>query len=210
MKMSKSFWGQLLFAEVFTMIFVLVFLPADQQPYAYSTLYTLLFFTSALNLDKHRKKMLWVAGSAFLLEWVSQIFNLHYIHAISNVFNVLFFIFMVGMLITQISKAEKVTRRVIFEAINGYLFLGVVFSLLIILVVEIQPSAYNFSLGKNVIMSDIIYYGFVTLSTLGYGDLLPLTPLSKSLSLLTTLGGQLYLAIIIALLVGKYSNKESE
>jgi hypothetical protein len=46
----------------------------------------------------------------------------------------------------------------------------------------------------------------VTLTTLGYGDILPLTPLARSLAAFTALFGQLYLVIIMAFLIGKYAN----
>jgi hypothetical protein len=49
-----------------------------------------------------------------------------------------------------------------------------------------------------------IYFGFVTLTTLGYGDITPDTILARSLSIFTALIGQLYLVIIMAILIGKY------
>ncbi|MFY0626120.1 MAG: two pore domain potassium channel family protein [Reichenbachiella sp.] len=207
MKLSKNLWGQLLFVEVFLFVFVLGFLPYSLQSYSYSILYTILFFTSAFNLDKHRKTMLWVAGSAIVLEWLSKAFDLVYIRAASNIFNGIFFTIIVGLFIAQVANAKEVKKRVIFEAINGYLLLGIVFSISIALMLDSVPDAYNFSNTEFLQHSDIVYFGFVTLSTLGYGDLLPVHQASKSLALLTTLGGQLYLAVIIALLVGKFSSQ---
>jgi hypothetical protein len=54
-----------------------------------------------------------------------------------------------------------------------------------------------------------MYFTFVSLTSTGYGDFLPLTPAAKSLSNLISITGQLYIAIIIATLVGKYLNKSS-
>jgi voltage-gated potassium channel len=51
-------------------------------------------------------------------------------------------------------------------------------------------------------LSHFSYYSFVTLTTLGYGDITPLTPVARSLSLLEAITGQLYIAILIARLVG--------
>jgi voltage-gated potassium channel Kch len=53
-------------------------------------------------------------------------------------------------------------------------------------------------------VSNYIYFGFVTLTTLGYGDVVPLTPAAKSLAIFTSITGQMYVAIIIAALVSKY------
>ena len=55
-----------------------------------------------------------------------------------------------------------------------------------------------------------MYFTFINLTTTGFGDFLPLTPLAKSLSVLISITGQLYTAIIIAMLVGKYLNKSGE
>ena len=50
----------------------------------------------------------------------------------------------------------------------------------------------------------LIYYTFVTLSTLGYGDVVPSTPQSQAVSLLIAISGQFYMVIIVAAIVGKY------
>ena len=74
------------------------------------------------------------------------------------------------------------------------------------------PDAYNvtFICKTNDHMSDAIqnniYYTFMTFTTTGYGDILPNHPLSKSLAVLISVCGQLYIAIIIAMLVGKYAS----
>jgi len=64
----------------------------------------------------------------------------------------------------------------------------------------------SFSLGEPVAesASEFIYFGFVTLSTLGYGDITPSTPMARSMSIFTSLLGQLYLVIIMALIIGKF------
>lgn len=152
--------------------------------------------------------MIWLATGAFILEWVSTLLSMSVLNAASQTLNVIFFMVIVAMLIAQVAKAKKVNARVIFEAVNGYLLLGLVFVLLIALMTQYDPSSYNFTIDGHWKTSDLIYFGFVTLSTLGYGDLLPLTQASKSLALLTTLGGQLYLAVLVALLVGKFSSQK--
>jgi hypothetical protein len=96
------------------------------------------------------------------------------------------------------------------ESINGYLMLGLSFSILIALVCVIDPNAFSFRHLSETMdpaisyVSNYIYFGFVTLSTLGYGDVVPLTPAARSLSIFTSITGQMYVAIIIAALVSKY------
>ena len=58
-------------------------------------------------------------------------------------------------------------------------------------------------------MYDFIYYSYVTMTSLGYGDIIPITKESQSLALLMIMTGQLYLAVIIAINVSKFLQKKS-
>jgi len=101
------------------------------------------------------------------------------------------------------------------ESINGYLLLGMSFSILIALVCVIDPTAFSFKhltgqMNPSIsYISNYIYFGFVTLSTLGYGDVVPISPAAKSLAIFTSITGQMYVAIIIAALVSKYLGQKS-
>ena len=124
-------------------------------------------------------------------------------------FQIGFFVFLVAGLIREISSQPSVTTIVIVDAITGYLLLGFAFSLFVTVVALLNPGAYQLvsdTPGSGVDrVSESIYYTFVTFSTTGYGDILPKHPLAKSLAILIGISGQLYIAIIIAMLVGKYS-----
>jgi hypothetical protein len=124
-------------------------------------------------------------------------------------------VWIVTALIIQIARTKNVTARVIIEAINGYLLLGLVFTLMVGLVMAYQQEAFNLP-GRKLVasqeadpLSDYVYYTFVTFATLGYGDILPKTPAAKSLAILIAVVGQLYVATIIAMLVGKYAGSAS-
>lgn len=145
-----------------------------------------------------------------LMEWSAIGFGLPLLNAMSKILNAMFFAVIVGLFILNISRAKKVDVSVILGSLNGYLLLGILFSVLITLVVQVDPRSFSFSSDGDVEIIDSLYYGFVTISTLGYGDFLPLKPYSKSLAILITISGQLYVAIIIALLVGKYANPKAE
>jgi voltage-gated potassium channel len=120
---------------------------------------------------------------------------------------------MVGMLIMGIARAENVTLLLILESVSGYLLLGLCLSIMVALFVLFDPYSFNFqNLSNNITpninqTSNYIYYTIVSLTSTGYGDFLPLTPAAKSLSNLISISGQLYIAIIIAMIVGKYLNK---
>jgi voltage-gated potassium channel len=205
--MKKSYWDIILLVEIFILVFLTGFFPSAWHPIIFPALYSALYLTTVAALDKNRGKMLGCAVFLLVAQVIFSVFNLAAIEAISKALNFLFFSFIVVSLIRQIAQAKKVTERVILEAINGYLLLGLVFTFLIAEMIQLDSSSYNFSQNGETTLHNSLYFGFITFATLGYGDLVPLIPSAKSLSILIAVCGQLYLAIIIALLVGKFSSQ---
>lgn len=201
---SKNYWSWILLLEIFFLIFLTSFFPENWQLILFPLLYSALYLTSVSGLEKNNKIMLWVAVSLLIAQGIFKLFNLQIIEAVSKLLNFGFFSFIVLSLIRQISSAKEVTKRVILEAVNGYLLMGLVFTFLIGLMIQFDPMSFNFT-GTS--LHDSMYFGFVTFATLGYGDLLPVKPYAKSLSILIAVCGQLYVAVIIALLVGKFSSQ---
>ena len=96
------------------------------------------------------------------------------------------------------------------KAINSYLLIGVVGAFLFISV-DVGYSffanaehALNFNNIVDPTFHDYIYFSFVTITTLGYGDITPIIPIAKSLTIALSLTGQLYLTILVAMLMGKF------
>mgnify|MGYP003412120118 CR=1 FL=1 len=201
----KDNWAAIVLAEIFILLFITGFFPPHWLPVVGPVLYSLLYLSTVMVLARKRKMMIWVACVLLVAQGLFKIFNWPVIEAISKGLNIIFFVIIVAMFIYQIASAREVTGRVILEAINGYLLLGLVFSFLVSLMLQFDPDAFNFP--NKLTLLDSLYYVFVTLATLGYGDLLPVASHAKSLSILIAVSGQLYIAIIIALLVGKFSSK---
>jgi voltage-gated potassium channel len=199
----------LLFLAI-TIIFVVSIFPQSMHRIFYNILFTLLIVFAALSMDRGRGIILKFAVGAIAFEYVADFLNLPVLAALSRIVAFLFFITIVIGLITQIAKTKRVTARVITESISGYLLLGIVFSLIVTVASILNPESFNFPVmdpqhGRIVFyQGDFIYYAFVTYTTLGYGDLLPITPQAKSLAILAAVCGQIYLTVIIAMLVGKF------
>ena len=112
------------------------------------------------------------------------------------------------------------TRDVIYAAVAVYLLLGAVFvplyGLLDTLTFELSSGAQHAFVGGSAsghalfAWQDFIYYSYVTLTTLGYGDITPMTRAAKNLAALEAIFGQLYLAILIARLVGQQALGDKE
>lgn len=199
-------WSIALLIEILITVFFTGFFPESWHQNIYLAMYALLYFTAVSNLEQNRTIMIWVAVISLVFTGLVKFWNNAVIETISVSLDVAFFSFIVVALIRQIAKAKSVNAQVLLEAINGYLLLGIVFTFLVGLTVRLDPQSYNFSL-EIIKPHDFVYYGFITLTTTGYGDFIPLKPWSQSLSILIAMSGQLYVAIIIALLVGKFSSQ---
>lgn len=83
--------------------------------------------------------------------------------------------------------------------------MGVIGGLWCRLVEFLYPNSFSLPEGIEPQIDVLTYYSFVTLTSLGYGDISPLTPQGRSTTVFIVVAGQMYLAINIALLVGSYS-----
>jgi voltage-gated potassium channel len=79
-----------------------------------------------------------------------------------------------------------------------------------LLLIALDPESFHFSRALDAGGKDFTYYSFVTLTTLGYGDITPVTDPARSLSLLEAVMGQLYLAVLVARLVGIHIAQSNE
>ena len=86
----------------------------------------------------------------------------------------------------------------------AYFMIGFGWGFIYRLTEHITPGSFKIATANEIAFSDYSYYSFVTLTTLGYGDITPLTHAAQMLSVLEAAIGQFYLAVLIAGLVGKY------
>ena len=106
----------------------------------------------------------------------------------------------------QVLVGPNVDANRIAGAVCVYILLGYVWSVLYLLVALAASDAFAGVDAGNIpdLSSQLTYFSFVTLTTLGYGDISPLTPIAQSLTYLEAIIGQLYVAILIAGLVGAH------
>ena len=97
-----------------------------------------------------------------------------------------------------------IDRNRLLGAVSIYLLLGLIWALIYVGIVEIHPGAFNGDVTGSWVESipEFVYFSFVSLTTLGYGDISPATPITRFVVYLEAIIGQLYLAIMVAGLVG--------
>ena len=106
----------------------------------------------------------------------------------------------------MILRTSTVTVGVLFASINVYLLVGLIGGFGFMLIENAFPGSLN-----NLELTDLttdpghfIYFSFVTMSTLGYGDITPVSAPAEALTILLSVFGPIYLTILVAMLVGRY------
>lgn len=99
--------------------------------------------------------------------------------------------------------SDRISRELIFGSIAVYLLLGIIGSLVFMTVQIFDPGAFNIDINSSA-SSKLIYFSFVTLTTLGFGDITPQDTLAENCTIILSLIGQIYLTVVLALIVGKY------
>jgi hypothetical protein len=97
---------------------------------------------------------------------------------------------------------RRVSTEVVYAALSTYLLAGIFFGQLHLAVETYWPGSYGGPSPFTEVSS--LYFSFVTLATLGYGDFLPKSDLARGLTVFEVIGGQLYLAVMVARLIGLF------
>ena len=105
------------------------------------------------------------------------------------------------VLLVQVFRTGPVTHLRIQGAIAVYLLFGIGWAHAYHIAATLQPGSFNNSAAELSTVQDWAYYSFVTLTTLGYGDIVPVRQVARNLAITEALAGQLYLAVMMARLV---------
>ena len=133
------------------------------------------------------------------------------LYVLSICFYGLFFGLMMISILSHIMTVKKVTADTIFESICVYLLLGTLWAVVFVLIEISTPGSFNLGDASAATFDyKFIYYSFVTLTTLGYGDITPVLAPARALSSLEAVTGQLYIAVLVARLVGLHIVHGSE
>ncbi len=202
-----------LLASILSMFFIS---PAIEnstgEAYSLTLFFTIVFLSSVVAIKTRPKRLLIAALIISIYSWIKHLYFDDY-----EQFNTLFFItffyffYILIRLIIQLIKVENVDFETIMEAINIYLLIGLVGAITLSTVNHFVPGSLNGIPSETKAFHDYLYFSFVTLSTLGYGDISPALPLAKSVVVFLAVVGQFYIAIVMAFLISKFiSNKSSQ
>ncbi|MEA1928084.1 MAG: potassium channel family protein [Candidatus Auribacterota bacterium] len=150
------------------------------------------------------------ASTEFMSQLPDGLWWLQTMHFISLIGYSTMITILIIFIIKDLFSGERVTIDKIFGAITVYFLLGILWTILFTMVELLQPGSLIRAGGEYLSnYSQVQYFSYTTLCTLGYGDIIPATKLTMVLSNLEAIVGALYLAILVARLVGLYTGQVS-
>lgn len=122
------------------------------------------------------------------------------------VVGILFFAYVVAHVLRYVLHTPRVDANVLCAGLSGYLILGFLWVPAYIVVAHTDPAAFTVSGGATMDGFRAFYFSFITLSTLGYGDIVPASRVAQMLAITEAIAGLFYIAVLISRLVAIYSS----
>jgi hypothetical protein len=122
----------------------------------------------------------------------------------------MFMAFVVSQILVFVLRTPRVDANALCAGLSGYLLLGLLWLLAYVMVGHLNPKAFVFGPGLDAGAGmdgfHAFYFSFITLTTVGYGDILPVSKAARMLAVTEAISGLLYLGVFISRLVAIYSS----
>ncbi|MCL4246124.1 MAG: hypothetical protein KJ002_13510 [Candidatus Dadabacteria bacterium] len=179
------------------------------------TALTIMVMTAAIiAVSKTRRD--YIIMAALSLPWfVSLIVNLPLFEVDGGViirkeivFAVLLFFYTTISIFIHLLKSREVTTEILFAAVCVYFLIGLSWAALYVLVELVRPGSFIDTTGHLAMSpSRYLFFSYVTLTTVGYGAIIPATDQARSIAMIEAIVGQLYITFMVARLVGLHISK---
>ena len=202
------------------------------DPWLSQAIYMSLIILASINLMQSiRKKVLFtILGTiAFSLLWGTRLLaeNTRFYEVFLFGSFTIFFSMIAYNLFRQMRRIEKVDESMIIASITGYLLLGTLAFLSFCIIEMLLPGSFtntqklliehsevnslvDMTKYSKHVVSDLFYFSFISMSTIGYGDIYPVGQVAKKVAVLIGIIGPFYMAIVVATLVGRSMSGNSK
>ena len=197
---------------VFLLMYIFFLYPLGQigsfRPLT-TVFWSLILITGAMTALRNRlfRTLVFSWGFlAFVFLWIRHLFPHETFILVSNCLALFYLVLLTPLILSQALRDGETTSRRIMGAVAAYLILGLIWSVAYHLIALRIPGAFSIQ-GPSTpgdtesMQSQLFYFSFVTLTTIGYGDIAAVHPIARMLTILEGVIGQLFPAILIARLV---------
>ena len=184
------------------------------QNVAYFSIYVALLGSGVYLAGVNRRRKIAATAIAGLnvvvgVPWVITGGNVLWLSLTSYTLLIIFQGIIIVVLVEYIFVVERVGRDVIYSACTIYIILGNLFSALFMIIHTLDPAAFtSTTLDTPLPWQHMIYFSYATLTTLGYGDITPVSPWAQSVAAIEAMLGLLYIAIILGRMASSYGGKK--
>jgi hypothetical protein len=198
------------------LLIVLVIAPvAGDWPLASSLLVACVLITGVFaihDIPMLRRTMVAIVVAILALRWLAHLYGEEHgaLVAMSHLTFCMYMILLGAICIAAVLRREQVTGDTVLGAVCGYMLIAYIFAFGYAVLEDVKPGSFSSSvvlpeydgakIGHGT--TELLYYSFVILTSVGFGDIVPANGAARSLSILEMLAGQLYLAGFVARLVG--------
>ena len=191
-------------------------LPAERVGYEVEFFFDLVLITGAYSAawqTRHRFPFLALTVATLATRWTDMALDHAGFSLVSIVLVVLWLVYAITLIVAALFRMERIDTNAILGAIVAYMLAAVAFASLFELIELTQPSSFTGLPTGGVqrqVEHALLYFSFVSITTMGYGDIVPVSALARSSASLEGVFGTLYLAVMIARLVGLQSANKAD
>jgi Ion channel len=182
-----------------------------------SVLITLVLVSAVVAVGGRRGSLivgLVLVAPAVVAKWLDHLWPGHVPPEVTQATAIVFLSYVTFRLFHFILTAPRVDSEVLCAAVAVYLILGLTWGFAYILVASLNPGAFAFTVASDprpaMVRFQALYFSFVTLTTVGYGDIVPVSKAARLLAISESTAGVFFGTILIARLVALYSTDKSD
>lgn len=142
-----------------------------------------------------------------ILSWLTFFDPNQILMILQYIFGIIFYAFSTYLVLHQIIKKDVITFDIIVGSIAAYLMIGLTWTSIYALIAMLVSDSFKFSVEfaqTSLDQIDFIYYSFVTLTNLGYGDIVPTSHYTRAFSIIESVAGVMFTAIVVGRVIGLY------
>lgn len=198
----------LLFFALLAMMFAPFLLPRQIEPVVMVIAFLFLMLAALAAAAETRRRFR--IGTALALitvvVWSIPDGERLWLRVLSDVLSIAFFIYVASTVLAHVVRSSQIDIEMVFGSVCVYLFLALIWAFAYQLLTEIDAGALLRS-GESLPLNEgwHVYFSFVTLTTLGYGDIAPVSAFARLLAVTEAFIGQLFLVVLVARVVGLYT-----
>lgn len=199
----------LLLAVLLLLIIASPEVPSDSSGFVFEVLFDLVLLAGVRSVgpSRHRIPFLLLTVLTLGIRWGEELTGTGMLDVSALAITAVWILYAIWIIVGHLFRRREVTLNTILGAIVTYLLIAIAFSMVFTILELRHPGSFSGLpdtqiIHRNELNAAILYYSLVCFTTMGFGDIVPVTSLARSLSAVAGVLGQLYLAVMIARLVG--------